>query len=238
MPFGLTNAPATFNRLMERVFQKHQAYVGVFFDDIIVHSLTMEEHKEHLKTIFKELRAHNLYVNGKESEFFMREIKYLGHIIFKDGIRMDPGKLQVINEWPVPKNLHELRSFIGMCSYYRRFIEKFSVIAGPLHDLTKKKVQFKWTAREHEAFKELKAQLMSQPLLVLLDLRKPFGVHYDASGDSLGGVLSQEAHPIAYESHRLHDHKLSLGIYEKELLAVIHSLDAWKHYLLGTPRII
>lgn len=145
MPFGLTNAPTTFNRLMERVFQKHRAYVGVFFDDIIVHSSTVEEHNEHLKAVLKELRAHGLYVNDKKSEFFMHEIKYLGHIISKDDIWMDPDKLHIINEWPVPKNLHELCSFIGMCSYYRRFIEKFSVIAGPLHDLTKKKVQFKWT---------------------------------------------------------------------------------------------
>ena len=182
MPFGLTNAPATFNRLMERIFHKHRAYVGVFFDDIIIHSSSLEEHKEHLKAVLEELRANKLFINEKKSEFFMREIKYLGHIISKDGIRMDPDKLQVINEWPVPKNLHELRSFIGMCSYYRRFIEKFSVIAGPLHDLTKKKVKFQWTAREHEAFKELKARLMSQPLLVLPDLRKPFEVHCDASG--------------------------------------------------------
>ena len=147
-------------------------------------------------------------------------------------------KLQVINEWLVPKNLHELRSFIGMCSYYCRFIEKFSVIAGPLHDLTKKKVKFQWTAREHEAFKELKERLMLQPLLVLPDLRKPFEVHCDASGDILGGVILQEGHPVAYESRRLHGHELSLGIYEKELLAVIHALDTWKHYLLGTPFVI
>ena len=238
MPFGLTNAPATFNRMMEKIFQKHRAFVGVFFDDIIIHSSTLEEHKAHLQTVFEELQAHKLYVNDKKSEFFMTEIKYLGHVISKEGIRMDPDKLQVINEWPVPRNLHELRSFIGMCSYYRRFIEKFSVIAGPLHDLTKKAMRFQWSARENEAFKELKARLMSQPLLVLPDLRKPFEVHCDASGNSLGGVLSQEGHPVAYESRRLHDHELHLGIYEKELLAVIHSLDAWKHYLIGTPFVI
>ena len=125
-----------------------------------------------------------------------------------------------------------------MCSYYRRFIEKFSIIAGPLHDLTKKKVKFQWTARENEAFNELKQRLMSGPLLVLPDLKKTFEVHCDASGDSLGAVLSQEGHPIAYESRRLQPQERSLGIYEKELLAVIHALDSWKHYLLGTPFII
>ena len=120
MPIGLTNAPVTFNRLMGRIFQEHRAYTGVFFDDIIIHSTTLEEHKEHLKAIFEELRANKLYVNEKKSEFFLKEIKYLGHIISKEGIQMDPDKLRIINEWPQPTNLHELRSFIGMCSYYRR----------------------------------------------------------------------------------------------------------------------
>ena len=238
MPFGLTNAPATFNRLMERIFQKHRAYTGVFFDDIIIHSQTLQEHKEHLRAVFQELRANKLFVNEKKSEFFMKEIKYLGHIISKEGIRMDPDKLRVINEWPIPRNLHELRSFIGMCSYYRRFIEKFSVIAGPLHDLTKKRVPFHWTAKEHQAFVKLKEKLMSQPVLVLPDLKKPFEVYCDASGDSIGAVLTQDGHPTAYESRRLHDQEKNLGIYEKELLAVIHALDSWKHYLLGTAFVI
>ncbi|MCO5573570.1 hypothetical protein L7F22_027342 [Adiantum nelumboides] len=108
MPFGLTNAPATFNRLMEKIFRKHSAYTGVFFDDIIVHSQTLEEHKKHLQSVFDELQANRLFVNGKKSEFFMKEIKYLGHIISKEGIRMDPEKLRVIDEWPEPCNVHEL----------------------------------------------------------------------------------------------------------------------------------
>ena len=127
MPFGLTNAPATFNRMMDRIFRPYRSFTGVFFDDIIVFSKTLEEHKEHLKKVFEELRNNKLYVNGKKSEFFLQEIRYLGHIISKEGIKMDPEKLQVIAEWPQPRNLHELRSFIGMCAYYRKFIEKFSV---------------------------------------------------------------------------------------------------------------
>ena len=130
----------------------------------------------------------------------MKEICYLGHIISKDEIRMDPDKLKIIQEWPHSTNLHELRSFIGMCSYYRRFIENFSIIAGPLNDLTKKKVKFQWMAKKNEAFNELKKSLMSGPLLILPDLKKTFEVHCDASGKSLGAVLSQEEHPIAYEN--------------------------------------
>ena len=100
MPFGLTNAPATFNHLMDRIFQKHRSFIGVFFDDIIVHSKTLEEHKEHLAKVFKELQEHKIYVNSKKSEFFLKEICYLGHIISKDGIRMDLDKLKIIQEWP------------------------------------------------------------------------------------------------------------------------------------------
>ena len=111
-----------------------------------------------------------------------------------------------------------------MCSYYKRFIDKFSIIAGPLHDLTKKKVKFQWTAKENAAFKELKAKLMSQPLLVLPDLNKTFKFHCDASGKSLGSVLSQEGHPIAHESRCLQAQEKNLGIYEKELLAIIRAL--------------
>ncbi|MCO5612729.1 hypothetical protein L7F22_066998 [Adiantum nelumboides] len=238
MPFGLTNAPATFNRLMEKIFRKHSAYIGVFFDDIIVHSQTLEEHKKHLQSVFDELQANRLFINGKKSEFFMKEIKYLGYIISKEGIRMDPEKLRVIEEWPEPCNVHELRSFLGMCSYYRRFIRDFSRIAGPLHDLTKKKVKYVWTPKENTAFMQLKAKLMTQPLLVLPDLKKPFEVHCDACGDSIGAVLSQEGHPVAYESRRLNSQERGLGVYEKELISVIHALQSWKHYLLGTAFVI
>ena len=113
---------------------------------------------------------------------------------------MDPKKLKVIEEWPVPKNIHELRSFLGMCSNYRRFIVKFAVISGPLHDLTKKKVKFQWTLKEHNAFMTLKQRLKSKPLLKLPNLDQMFELHYDASSDSVGAILSQEGQPIAYES--------------------------------------
>ena len=125
---------------MECTICKHRNFIGVFFDDIIVFSKTLEDHKRHLRQVFQELRQNKLYVKTKKSEFFLEEIQYLGHIISKEGIRMDLDKLKVIEDWPVPKNLHKVQSFIGMCSYYRRFIAKFFVIAGPLHDLTNKKV--------------------------------------------------------------------------------------------------
>ncbi|MCO5604146.1 hypothetical protein L7F22_058306 [Adiantum nelumboides] len=238
MTFGLTNAPATFNCMMERIFQPHRNFTGVFFDDVIIYSKSMEEHKKHLQVIFQALRDNKLFINQKKNEFFLQEIQYLGHIISKLGIRMDPSKLEVIKEWPNPRNLHELRSFIGMCAYYRCFIEKFSLIAGPLHDLTKKNVKYVWIEGKQEAFDKLKQKLTSQPVLVLPDLSKPFEVQCDACGDCLGAVLLQEGHTIAYESRRLSSDEQILGIYEKELLAVLHALNSWKHYLLGIPFIL
>ena len=113
---------------------------------------------------------------------------------------MDPKKNKIIQEWPQPKNLHELKSFIGMCSYYRRFIEKFSIIARPLHDLTKKYAKFQWTSKENSAFNELNQRPMTGPLLVLLDLSKTFAIYCDACGNSLGTFVSQEGHTVAYES--------------------------------------
>ena len=217
MPFGLTNASATFNQMIEHIFHKHHTYTGVFFDNIIIYSKTLEDYKSRLRAIFQELSDNKLFINGKMSEFFLQEIRYLGLIFSKDGIRMDPEKLKIIEEWIQPRNLHELRSFIGMCSYYRSFIEKFSILAGPLHDLTKKNVKLQWTAKENEAFKKLKEKLMTKPVLVLPNLMKPFEVNCEASGECLGVVLLQEGHAISYASRPFHPQERVLGIYEKEL---------------------
>ena len=156
----------------------------------------------------------------------MKEIKNLGHVISKNGIPMDPKNLRVIEEWSESHNVYELQSFLGMCSYYRRFIAHFSMIAGPLHDLTKKKVPYVWIPKKKNSFDELKENSITQPLLVLPDLKKPFEAHCDACGDSIGTVLSQEGHPIAYESCRLHEQEKNLVVYEKELISVIHALES------------
>ena len=238
MPFGLTNAPATFNRMMDRIFWQHRAFVGTFFDDIIVFSKTEEEHHQHLKTVFEEFRKHRLVINGKKSEFFMEEIHFLGHIISKDGVRMDPAKIKAIQEWPDLKTVHKVRSFIGLCSYYRRYIRQFALIASTLHDLTKKGVKFRWTQKEIDAFNKLKQKLTTGPVLILSDLQKSFVVRCDASGSSIGAVLEQDGHVIAYESRRLRPEEQSANIYEKELFAILHALHSWKHYLLGADFVV
>lgn len=170
MPFGLTNALATFNRTMDRIFRPHRAYVGTFFDDMI----TEEEHKEHLALVFKELKDNRIVINGKKSEFFMEEIHFLGHIVPKEGVQMDPTKVEAIKSWPNLRTVHDVRSFLGLCSYYRRFIRQFSEIASPLQELTKKGVKFRWDIKEKQAFHHLKEKLSTQPVLILPDLWKAF----------------------------------------------------------------
>ena len=150
---------------------------------------------------------------------------------------MDNGKLKIIQEWPRPQNLYELRSFIGLCSYYRRFIQWFATLARPVHE-TKKKVKFQWTLKKDNTFKEMKEKLLTKPLLIIHDLKKPFEVQCDACGESLGAVLLQEGHPIAYESRWLESQEQVLAIYGKELLAIILAMSSWKHYLLGTPFLL
>ncbi|MCO5601836.1 hypothetical protein L7F22_055961 [Adiantum nelumboides] len=147
MPFGLTNAPASFNRMMDRIFRPYRKFTGVFFDDILVFSETEEEHKKHLDIVFQELRKNELHINAKKSEFFLNKIHYLAHIVSHNQVRMDPAKIQVIKDWPPLTTVHDVRSFLGLCSYYRRFIRGFAHVAAPLHDLTKKRIPFYWGPR-------------------------------------------------------------------------------------------
>ena len=167
----------------------------------------------------------------------MEEIHFLGHIVSKDGVRMDPAKVEAIRNWPDLRTVHDVRSFLGLCSYYRRFIRHFSEIAAPLHNLTRKGVKFTWDFKERQAFHHLKERLSSQPVLILPDLRKPFVVQCDACGHSLGAVLMQDGHVVAYESRILLPTEKSLQVYE-ELLAVLHALSTWKHYLLGADFVV
>ncbi|MCO5610236.1 hypothetical protein L7F22_064472 [Adiantum nelumboides] len=185
MPFGLTNAPATFNRMMDRIFRPLRHCVGTFFDDTIVLSKSEAKHMEHLRALFEMLRKERMVVNGKKSE-----IHFLGHIVSKDGVRMDPAKIKAIQDSPKP--VHEVRSFLGLCSYYHRFIHFFAEIAAPLHGLTRKGVVFRFGERQQQAFKLLKEKLTTEQVLILPDLRKYFQVQCDACGSSFGAVLMQE----------------------------------------------
>ena len=168
----------------------------------------------------------------------MEEIHFLGHIVSKDGVRMDPAKVEAIKTWPDLKTVHDVRSFLGLCSYYRRFIRSFAEIASPLHALERKGITFTWAEKEISAFNKLKEKLTTDPVLILPDLRKSFVVQCDACGHSLGAVLMQNGHVVAYESRMLLKAERTLQVYEKELLAVIHALSSWKHYLLGADFVV
>ena len=239
LPFGLTNAPATFSRMMNQIFLNHQDFVIVFFDDILIFSRSHEQHKQHLHTIFELLREHDLYANPDKSQFFQTQIEYLGHIVSSDGIRPDPRKIETIQKWPTPKNVHEVRSFLGLAGFYQKFAKNFSRIALPLTVLTRKRTTFKWSELQQRAFDTLKNILTHAPILQIADFAQPFFlVVTDASGSGIGAVLMQNDHPIAFESRKLKPSETNYSVYDKELLAVVHALDIWKHYLMGSEVLI
>ena len=236
MPFGLTNAPATFNCLMSDIFRKHlDDFVLVFFDDILVYSKDPEHHELHVRHVLDLLRQHKLYAKKSKCTFSSEKVEYLGFIISKDGVATDPAKVEAVKNWPSPKNIREVRRFLGLTGWYRVFIPSYARIASPITSTLKKNKVFTWTRSAEEAFNLLKQALISVPILALPNFAKPFLVTTDANGQAIGGVLSQEGKPIAYESRKLHTHELIYPTHDLKLLAVVHAPKLWCHYLLGKP---
>ncbi len=168
MPFGLTNAPAVFMDLMNRVFQPYlDQFVVVFIDDILIYSKSLEKHEQHLRVVLQTLRDHKLYVKLKKCEFWLESDAFLGHVISKDGILVDPKKVEAIVNWERPKDVREIRSFLGLAGYYRRFIEGFSKLSLPMTRLTRKGATFEWTTECEDSFQELKRRLTTAPVLTL-----------------------------------------------------------------------
>ncbi|KAK4383425.1 Retrovirus-related Pol polyprotein from transposon.6 [Sesamum angolense] len=201
MPFGLTNAPAAFMALMNRTFQEYlDQFVIVFIDDILVYSKNREEHEQHLRIVLQILKENELYAKLSKCEFWVNQVVFLGHVIAGDGVTPDPSKVKAIMEWRVPKNATEVRSFLGLAGYYRRFVEGFSIIAGPLTKLLRKGVTFQWTEQCQQSFDELKKRFTSTPILVLPSGSGGYVVYTDASKQGLGCVLMQNGKVIAYAS--------------------------------------
>src|ERR1041385_8959794 len=208
MSFGLTNAPATFSRLMNYIFMEYLGKFGVvYLDDILIYSKNEEEHAEHLRLILEKLREHKLYAKYSKCEFWLPEVTYLGHVISKDGIAVNPERIQAILDWTPPKTVKQVRSFLGLASYCRRFFENFSKIARPLTNLLHKGVKFEWTDKCQETFQALKDKLTSPPVLAPPDTQKDFVIYCDASRQGLGCVLMQERKVIAYGSRQLRAHE-------------------------------
>jgi hypothetical protein len=230
MSFGLTNAPAFFMNLMNSVFMDYlDKFVMVFIDDILIYSQSEEENVDHLKMVLQRLREHQLYAKLSKCEFWINEVMFLGHIINKDGLAVDPKKVADILNWKAPTDARGIKSFVGMVGYYRRFIEGFSKIAKPMTALLANKVEFKWTQKCQEAFEALKEKLTTSPVLVLPDVHKPFSVYSCYTG--LGCVLMQEGRVVAYSSRQLKVHEKNYPIHDLELATVVHALKTWRHYL-------
>ena len=234
MPFGLTNAPAAFMDLMNRVFRDFlDQFVIVFIDDILVYSKNREEHESHLRQVLQRLRSHKLYAKFDKCKFWLSEVGFLGHIVNSKGISVDPEKVKAVLEWPRPTNVTEIRSFLGLAGYYRRFVEGFSCLAAPLTKLTQKGEKFIWSERCEESFEQLKEKLVSSPILALPESGREFIVYSDASIQGLGCVLMQEGRVIAYASRQLKPHEKKYPAHDLELVAIVLALKLWRHYLFG-----
>nr|GFA43738.1 putative reverse transcriptase domain-containing protein [Tanacetum cinerariifolium] len=235
MPFGLTNAPAVFMDLMNRVCKPYlDKFAIVFIDDILIYSKNKEEHGEHLKTILKLLKDEKLYAKFSKCDFWLNSIQFLGHVIDSSGIHVDPAKIEAIKSWSAPTTPTEVRQFLGLAGYYRRFIKEFSLIAKPLTKLTQKNKPFIWGNDEEKAFQTLKRKLCSAPILSLPEGSEDFVVYCDASHRGFGAMLMQREKVIAYASRQLRKNEKNYTTHDLELGAVVFALRLWRHYLYGT----
>ena len=238
MPFGLSNAPSTFMRFMNHILKPCIGnFVVVYFDDILIYSKNSMEHLEHLRQLFSILREQRLFVNLKKCDFYVDRIIFLGYVVTKDGIEMDRSKIEAITNWPTPSSIHDVRSFHGLVSFYRRFIRGFSSIMAPITECLKGD-KFKWTSVAEESFELIKKKVTEAPCLVLPDFNKVFEVECDASQVGIGAVLSQEGRPIAFFSEKLNEAKRKYSTYDKEFYAIYRALFHWSQYLLYKPFVL
>ncbi|KAI5335475.1 hypothetical protein L3X38_025608 [Prunus dulcis] len=234
MPFGLTNAPVAFMDLMNRVFRRYlDRFVIVFIDDILVYSKSQKAHMKHLELVLKTLRRKKLFAKFSKCQFWLDKVNFLGHVISAEGVYVDPQKIEAVVNWPQPTSVTEVRSFLGLAGYYRRFVEGFSTIAAPLTRLTRKGVKFEWSEECEKSFNELKIRLTTAPVLTLPDDSGNFVIYSDASQQGLGCVLMQHGRVIAYASRQLKRHEMNYPVHDLELAAVVFALKIWRHYLYG-----
>ena len=231
MPFGLTNAPTTFQCLMNDIlspFLRH--FVLVFLDDILIYSPTLSSHLSHLQQVLQKLRDNHLYLKTSKCSFAQEQLEYLGHVISAAAVATDKSKTEAMVQWPVPKTVTELRAFLGLTGYYRRFVRNYGIIAKPLTQLLRTKM-FNWTDQAQQAFRHLKEAMSTTPVLALPDFTQPFTVETDVCEDGIGAVLTQHGQPIAFLSKALGPAQKSTSIYEKEFLALIMAVEKWRTYL-------
>lgn len=238
MPFGLTNAPSTFQHLMNEVFCPFlRRFILVFLDDILVYSPTWETHLQHLEATLQKLHQYQLFVKRSKCSFGVGQVEYLGHIISKTDVAADPSKIQSMLDWPVPKTPTELRGFLGLIGYYRKFVPNYGKICAPLTNLLKKG-NFAWSPVADESFNSLKEAMTTTPVLALPDFSQPFIIESDVCGTGIGVVLMQSNHPISFTSKALAPRHLGLSTYEKEMTVIIHAVTKWRTYLVSCHFLI
>jgi hypothetical protein len=216
------------NAIFAEILRKH---VLVFMDDILIYNPTMNSHIKHLEQVFSILQQNELSVKQSKCSFAQQKLEYLGHIIIAQGVATDPAKVQAVQNWPVPKNAKQLRGFLGLTGYYRKFIRNYSLISRTLSNLLKKNTLFSWTYNEQHAFDFLKEKMLAAPVLALPDFSIPFTVETDASKRGVGAVLTQKGHPLSYLSKALGPTAQTMSTYEKECLAILLAVEKWRSYL-------
>jgi hypothetical protein len=240
MPFGLVNAPAAFQHFMNDIFSDLlDVCVIDYLDDILVYSDDSETHSEHVREVLSRLRKHGLYAAPDKCSFHATTVEYLGFILSPEGLKMDPMKVNVITDWPEPRKVKDVQSFLGFCNFYRRFIHAYADIALPLAHLTRKGQQWNFTEEYRSAFNELKSTFNSAPILSHFILDAPLIVETDASDYAIAGIIStitpdNDIHPIAFYSRTLCDAKLNYDTHDKELLAIWQAFMTWRKYLEGS----
>jgi hypothetical protein len=238
LPFGLSNAPAAFSAMLSKVLSPYlDRFVVIFIDDILVFSRTEQEHLSHLETVLRTLQQHQLYVKLSKCQFGLPEVEFLGHRVSADGIKVDSAKTRAVRDWPTPNNPREVKQFLGLAGYYRKFVPRFSHLAAPLTELTKSDYKWRWTAEEQQAFNGIKDALSKPPVLAFPNPTKPYELYTDSSDFAQGATLLQDQgqglQPIAYYSHKLGKAERNYGVGELELLAVIRALKEFRPYLEG-----
>ncbi|KAA0032780.1 pol protein [Cucumis melo var. makuwa] len=239
MSFGLTNAPAVFMDLMNRVFREFlDTFVIVFIEDILIYSKTEAEHEEHLRIVLQILQDNKLYAKFLKCEFWLKQVSFLDHVVSKAGVSVDPAKIEAVTGWTRPSTVNEVRSFLGLAGYYRRFVENFSRIATPLTQLTRKGAPFVWSKACEDSFQNLKQKLVTAPVLTVPDGSGSFVIYSDASKKGLGCVLMQQGKVVAYASRQLKSHEQNYPTHDLELAAMVFALKIWRHYLYGKANVV
>jgi hypothetical protein len=240
MPFGMTNSPATFQYFMNDIFHDMtDVFVIIYLDDILIFSTNLEDHRVHVKKVLERLREHNLHAKPEKCKFHTSSVEYLGVIITPEGVRMDPKKVQAIIQWPAPRKVKELQSFLGFANFYRRFIDNYSGITKPLNNLLRGNAPWKWTEQCEDVFQLLKKAFTSAPILRLFDPTLPIILECDASDFAIAAIISQfdigskDLRPVAFYTRSMVDAELNYDIYDKELLAIVEAFKQWRAYLEG-----